>query len=129
MEHILKDQNAIIIGFIGKKLACQLDRESAAIAIDQKGLIHIEARHSNELEKIGLTALDFAAYVAQNFNEIRKGNKNELFIIVSHETISNAAVIRLKEVEDKNFYMVETATPMRKGYINKKELLWKRSAP
>lgn len=118
-----------IIGFIPISIASKINRESGFIAINEVGIEHIEERHSAELKKLGITPLDFARFVADHFNEIRKGTKNELFIIVRGEKTPQSAVIRLKETADGKYYFVETATPMRCSYLNKKELLWIRHTP
>lgn len=118
-----------IIGFIPVSLASKIGRESGLIAINEKGIEHINERHSAELAKLGITALDFSRFIADHFNEIRKGTKNELFIVVRSEKTPKSAVIRLKETEDGKYYYVETATPMKSSYLNKKELLWIRHTP
>ncbi len=58
-----------------------------------------------------------------NFNEIRKGETNELFVIVKNG-MTEVAVIRINK--ENGCYIVEKASVMRKAYVNRKELLWQR---
>ena len=118
-----------IIGLLPQNVADMIGRKSSLIVIDKQGIEHIKQRHSNELNALGISALDFSRFVAQNYNEIRKGSKNELFIVVNNSELTNTAIIRLKEKSKGEYYYVETACPMRKGYVQKKDLIWKRSAP
>lgn len=115
-----------IVGFIPESIAKNIGRESGFIGLTEKGIKHINDRHSKELKLLGMDAIVFCRFIADNYNEIRKGTYNEIFIIVGSEKTSNSAVIRLKELENGKYYYIETACPMKRSYLKKKELLWIR---
>lgn len=112
----------IYVGKLTEEIARQIRREAGDVFLDQKGITHIKERHSEELEQIGFTAIDFVKYVLSNFNEVRQARGSAIFLIVSNG-LSKTACIRLFGT---NEYHVETAAVMRKSFFNEKKLLWKR---
>lgn len=115
--------DAEIVGSISKTIARQIGRKSGKVVVDKSTIDHIVKRHSVEFAQLGLSAIAFVRYVLQNFNEIRKGRTNELFLVVRNG-LSKAAIIRMNLASGA--YKVETATVMRESFINKKELIWKK---
>ena len=89
--------------------------------MNEQSIKHISEDHAKELEKVGLTAIDFVKFVVDNYNEIRLGKTNELFLVVKNG-LTKVAVIRMHY--EKGYYIVETASIMRNSFINKKELIW-----
>lgn len=123
----------IIFGSIPYSIAQKIGRMSADIVLNSEGYEHISVNHGKELRQLGMTVIDFVKFIIDNYNEIRTDNKRALFLIVENKDkdMANAAIIRLnyKEENEKRVYYIETASPFRKKWLSKKELLWKGTHP
>jgi len=117
----LKEHEIIEIGKLNQTIAEKIEKTSAKIVMNEQSIKHISEDHAKELEKVGLTAIDFVKFVVDNYNEIRLGKTNELFLVVKNG-LTKVAVIRMHY--EKGYYIVETASIMRNSFINKKELIW-----
>jgi hypothetical protein len=124
------DKHYTKVGRLKTTIAKSIHRKSADIYISENHLQHIYKRHSAELDALGLTNIEFVRLIINGFNQIREG-KNEALLLVIYNSESNAkvVVIELNLALKKKFYEVKTATAYRKENINKKTLLWQKSAP
>lgn len=119
----ISEMDEIAVGYISENISKKIHRVAGEVIMNQQSLQHISEFHAKELKNVGMTAIDFVKFIVNNFNEIRKGRTNELFLIVKNG-LSKIAIIRMNY--EKGKYIVETATVMRSSFINKKELLWSK---
>lgn len=95
------------------------------IIINEKELIHIEKRHSTEINSAGMNAFDFVVFIANNFNEIRKGSGESILLVVKRNNISNMAAIELVNIVEngKECYKIKTASMINNEKLKLKKLL------
>ncbi len=95
------------------------------IIIYDSELIHIYNRHKEQLEKIGMTPIDFVKFIIANYTEIRKGNNDSYLLVVLRPHVSNVAAVRLMCVDSngKECYLIKTATLYNTESLLKKKLL------
>lgn len=70
-----------------------------------------------------MTGLPFVKFIIENFTEIRKGKRHELFLIV-RSRLSKVAIIRMNF--ERMAYKIESATVMEDKYLKNKNLIWKK---
>ena len=119
----MTDFKTIIVGELEKTIAKEISVLPGKIELNERAYNHILEDHRKELERVGMTPISFVQFVMQNFNEIRKGRTNELFLVVKNG-LSKIAVIRMNY--ETKVYRIGTATVIRNSFINKKDLLWKK---
>jgi len=125
----MENKNFEIVGEVSGEIAKAINYQPAKIIANEKSIEHIVEEHNKELQSLGISATDFIKLITVNFNEIRQGKGESIFLIVRNEEKSNVAVVELKFIYESNYYLVMTATPMRNNYLKNKKLLWQRSAP
>ncbi len=118
-----------VVGEITQEIAEIIRNKPDKIIANEKSITHVDKKHSKELEALGLNPLDYIKIITINFNVIRQGKNNSIFLIVEDEHKSNIAVVELTYKYDGEYYLVMTATPMRNSYLKNKKLLWQRNAP
>ena len=91
------------------------------VVISESELVHIENRHSKELNKIGQTAWDFVNFIIRNYNEIRQGTADSFLLCVKRENISNVAAICL--MVEENRYIIKTVMLYNNAQLFRKKLL------
>lgn len=112
------------IGVISKAIATAAKITAGIITINDAELKHIVNRHHNELEKLGITAIDFTRFVAENYNQIRKAKDGALYLVVYNSKMPKIAVIKFKQ--ERKHYTTLTATPMSSKFIERRELIWEK---
>lgn len=93
------------------------------IIIYETELAHVLNRHSIELAQIGLSALDYAKFIIENFNEVREGSAGAFLLVVKRDKISNVAAIELIMLEEPNQYKIKSLFLINNIRLNKKTLL------
>jgi hypothetical protein len=93
------------------------------------GLIHIKARHEEEILRLGYpNAESFIHDVAANYIQIRQGGGAAL-LLVKPNGLNKIAAIELVPGEKEDFYTIKSAWVGRPAYIEKFGLLWERRVP
>ena len=118
------NEAGIKVGRLKFTIAKQIKCKCADIYITPNYLKHIELRHKDELEQVGLSAYDFVLTITKNFNQIREGAGNSLLLIVFNSDLHYTAGIDLCLSGDH--WEVKTAEPRRTKEIIKRKLLWKK---
>lgn len=113
------------IGRLKQPIARALHKKSGDICITNDHLVHISNVHRKELEQLGMSALDYVQFVANNFNQIRQGSEDSLLLVVYNKKLSHTAAIALNYSLKKEFWEVKTAQPRRISEIERKKLLWR----
>ena len=96
----------------------------ADIYLTPNYLKHIERRHKSELEKVGLSAIDFVKAVVKGYNQIRKGSGDSILLVIYNGDLHYTAGIDLCLLEDH--WEVKTAEPRKTADILKRKLLWNK---
>jgi len=126
-------ENQIIVGRISYEIANDLHIEAGEIILcdgnDMWGRNHINFKHKQDLQNMGYDNTDdFVIEVVTNFNQIRQGSDNSL-LLVKWNGLPKVVFIALNFDLQTNCYTVGSAGFFRKTYVEKKKLLWERSAP
>jgi len=126
-------QNQIVVGEINSEIAEITGIETGTIVLcdgnDMWGRIHITKKHINDLLSNGYTDVDtFVNDVVTNFNQLRLG-KDKTIMLVKWNGLPKVVFIALNFNIQTNCYTVGSAGLFRKDYIEKRKLLWERSAP
>jgi hypothetical protein len=114
----------IKVGRLKMTIARQINRKCADIYLTSNYLKHIERRHKTELEKLGLSAIDFVIAVVKGYNQIRKGSGDSILLIIFNGELNYTAGIDLCLSGDH--WEVKTAEPRKTEDIIKRKLLWKK---
>ena len=80
--------------------------------------------YKTELEKLGLSAIDFVLAVVKNYNQIRKGSGESILLVIFNGELNNTAGIDL--CLSGSHWLVKTAEPRKTEDIIKRKLLWKK---
>ena len=98
------------------------------------GLIHIEIRHGDQIRKAGFeSVVAFVAYVAQNYNSIKKGNtyknvgegESQTYLVQLSDEHNNTLWVQLSK--DDTYWNVNSAGVLSKRYGRNKENIWSAS--
>ncbi len=98
------------------------------------GLMHIEIRHGDQIRKAGFkTVVAFVAYVARNYNTIKKGNayknevkgENQTYLVQLADEHNNTLWVQLSK--DDTYWNVNSAGVLSKRYGRNKENIWSAS--
>ncbi len=119
------DDRYIKVGRIKFSSWAVLPMKASDVIIFESKLIHIKNRHHQELDTVGMTAMDFVLFIVKNFNTVRQGSGNCLLLVVERPNISNVAAIELTEVTEngKECYKINTATLWNNEQLQKKKKL------
>jgi len=118
------DNNRIKVGRLKLTIARKIKRKCADIYLTSNYLKHIERRHKTELEKLGLTAVDFVITVVKNYNQIREGSNDSILLVIFNGELNYTAGIDL--CLSGEHWEVKTAEPRKTIDIVKRKLLWKK---
>lgn len=115
------------IGRLNVKIAKAIGEKAADIYINDEDIFHI-GLHKKELEKVGMSGLDYVKYIYKNFNQVRKGTDYSILLVVYNEKLSNIAALRLVYFGDgkKEKWRVTTAQPRGRGKLKNNKILWKK---
>ena len=100
----------------------------------ENGLLHIEIRHGEQIRTAGFASVvAFVAYVAQNYNCIKKGNAyetnsgehNQPFLVQLTDEHNNTLWVQLSRGE--SYWNVNSAGVLSKRYGRNKENIWSAS--
>lgn len=135
-EFVKAPDGSIDFGRIDEKIGKAIERQPGPIRLQageesnaaKYGLAHIKARHGEEILNSGTVIEEFVHGVTSNWTEIRKGNAGSLFL-VKRNGENDIAVVKLRPGDGEDFYTVVTAWRTKRDTIDKKKLLWERSAP
>ena len=98
------------------------------------GLMHIEIRHGDQIRKAGFeSVVAFVAYVAQNYNSIKKGNtykspgegENQTYLVQLADEHNNTLWVELSK--DDTYWNVNSAGVLSKRYGRNRENIWSAS--
>lgn len=117
-------QDSIKVGRLKLTIARKINRKCADIYLTNNYLKHIERRHKTELEKVGLSAIDFVKAVVKGYNQIREGSGNSILLVIFHGDLNYTAGIDLCLSGD--YWEVKTAEPRKTEDIIKRKLLWEK---
>ena len=94
------------------------------------GLVHIEARHGDQIRKAGFaTVVDFVDEVAKNYEMIREGserNGNQTYLLQLTDKNNNTLIVELSG--DETYWNVNTAGIFRTSYGAKNKVVYNRHA-
>ncbi|MDI6854385.1 MAG: strawberry notch family protein [Deltaproteobacteria bacterium] len=130
-------QGATNFGEINKEAAKVIRRQAGPIRLqvgkgDARsgfGLIHIKARHEEEILRLGYPNVEsFIHDVAANFIQIRQG-RGAALLLVKPNGLNKIAAVELAPGEAEDFYTIKSAWVGRPEYIEKFKLLWERRVP
>ena len=95
------------------------------------GMLHMEANHGEEIRKAGFSSVrDFVEYVGKGYQEIRKGTTRDgggqTYLIELPGDHNNTLFIECVEGTegDKTYWNVNSGGVFRKGYSDKKAVVW-----
>ena len=122
----------IKVGNISTQVAAQAFQQSHTklqsgdIFITMNQLKHIKNEHGEQLENLGMMPLDYVKFVCQNFNQIRKAQKDSILLVVSNKFLNKTAIIDLNFAlnREKGFWEIKTAEPRRNSSVKNKALIW-----
>lgn len=116
--------DSIKVGRLKLTIARKINRKCADIYLTPNYLKHIERRHKTELEKVGLSAVDFVKAVVKGYNQIRKGSGDSILLVIFNDDLNYTAGINLCLSGD--YWEVRTAQPKKTEDIRKRKLLWEK---
>ena len=94
------------------------------------GLVHIEARHGEEIRNAGfISVVDFVEEVAKNYEIIREGNERDgykTYILQLTDKNNNTLMVELSA--DETYWNINTAGIFRTSYGAKKKVVYNRHA-
>lgn len=94
------------------------------------GLVHIEARHGEQIRKAGFaTVVDFVEEVAMNYEIIREGtcrDGNQTYLLQLTDKNNNTLVVELSG--DETYWNINTAGIFRTSYGAKNKVVYNRHA-
>ena len=97
---------------------------SADIYVSETELVHITKRHQKELGTIGMNSIDFVRFIVSNYNEIRQGSGNSVWLVVRRNKTSNFAAIELENIDRRRkIYIVRSASPVNSKQLENRKLL------
>ena len=117
-------EKEIKVGRLKLTIARKINKKCADIYLTPNYLKHIERRHKTELEKVGLSAVDFVKAVVKNYNQIRKGSGDSILLVIFNGDLNYTAGIDLCLSGDH--WEVKTAEPRKTEDIIKRKLLWEK---
>ena len=117
-------EKQIKVGRLKMTIARKINKKCADIYLTPNYLKHIERRHKTELEKVGLSAVDFVKAVVKGYNQIRKGSGDSILLVIYNDDLHYTAGIDLCLLEDH--WEVKTAEPRKTADIIKRKLLWEK---
>ena len=117
-------QGSIKVGRLKLTVARKINRKCADIYLTPNYLKHIERRHKTELEKVGLSAIDFVKAIVKGYNQIRKGSGDSILLVIFNNDLNYTAGIDLCLSGD--YWEVKTAEPRKTQDIIKRKLLWEK---
>lgn len=117
-------QDPIKVGRLKLTVARKINRKCADIYLTPNYLKHIERRHKTELEKVGLSAIDFVKAVVKGYNQIRAGSGDSILLVIFNGDLNYTAGIDLCLSGD--YWEVKTAEPRKTKDIVKRKLLWEK---
>ncbi len=127
-------------GEITPEISKAIKRQAGKIrlnpGIDSKsekyGIVHIESRHKQDIEKTGMTTEEFVYNITRQPDEIRKAEAGALLLvkkITGKDKIARVAIIKMVPSATGDFYRVETAFVGNVDRVIKNSpLLWEKSA-
>ena len=117
-------EKQIKVGRLKMTIARKINKKCADIYLSPNYLKHIERRHKTELEKVGLSAVDFVKAVVKGYNQIRKGSGDSILLVIFNGDLNYTAGIDLCLSGDH--WEVKTAEPRKTEDIIKRKLLWEK---
>ena len=117
-------EKEIKVGRLKLTIARKINKKCADIYLTPNYLKHIERRHKTELEKVGLSAVDFVKAVIKGYNQIRKGSGDSILLVIFNGDLNYTAGIDLCLSGDH--WEVKTAEPRKTEDIIKRKLLWEK---
>lgn len=117
-------EKEIKVGRLKLTIARKINKKCADIYLTPNYIKHIERRHKTELEKVGLSAVDFVKAVIKGYNQIRKGSGDSILLVIFNEDLNYTAGIDL--CLSGNHWEVKTAEPRKTEDIIKRKLLWEK---
>ena len=95
------------------------------------GLLHLQANHGEEIKRAGFSSVrDFVEFVAKGYQTIKLGNirpgGGQTFLIELSDNHSNTLFIECVEDTEsgKPYWIVNSGGVYRKGYSDKKAVVW-----
>ena len=113
------------VGRITMTIARQAHIKAADIVVDKNHLVHIENKHKNQLQPLGLSAFDYVKIVLAQFTEIREAERNAVLIVKQNQGRPKDTVVIELTLNDKlHLWEVRTAQP--RSDVSDKKLLWRK---
>ena len=108
-------ESPIRVGRLKLTVARKINRKCADIYLSSNYLKHIERRHKTELEKVGLSAIDFVKAVIKGYNQIREGSGDSILLVIFNGNLNHTAGIDL--CLSGEYWEVKTAEPRKTADI------------
>lgn len=121
------DKPFYCIGHIRKQTAAAAHIAPAAIFVTKEVMAHIDTRHHQELQSIGMTPEELVGHVLDNYSEIRRGSGGSYLLVVPERPAKVAAIgleIRLSGLY--GFWLVKSAYPLHDKRLAKHPLVYKK---
>ena len=94
----------------------------ADIIISERELVHIATTHKRELDKLGISSLNYVTSIVNQCNQIRKDTKTGayLFIIKTEAKTAHCAIVEMVfgVFKGKKVYKIKTAHPENWGRLS-----------
>jgi hypothetical protein len=117
------------VGRISMTIAKKAHIKAADIMIDENHIKHIGNKHKKELEKLGISVMDFVRLIVSSFTEIREAQENTLYLVnINKQSKYFVAIIQLNYNLSREFWEIKTAIPIRTAVILKQNLIYKKGA-
>ena len=95
---------------------------------DGYGLVHIEARHGDQIRKAGYkSVIEFIEDVAQNYERVKEGNirnGNPTYLIQLKDKHNNTLIVELSS--DGNYWNINTAGIFKESYGKNRREIYNR---
>ena len=116
----------IQVGSITPSIAKAAKIQAGDIYVSVNQIKHIAGKHTTEINQVGMRVIDYIRFVCQNFNQIRKAQRNSILLVVYNNALPHTAAIDLNFALDikKGFWEIKTAEPRRISTVENKTLIW-----
>lgn len=122
MKHIAHPYKKV--GRLNWTVSKEAHVKAADIYISENQITHIKNVHGKQLNSLGIDAITFVEMVCGSFNQIRKGSKESLLLVIYDNKLSSVIAISLNYSIEKEFWEVKTAEPRRRKTVEKSALVW-----
>lgn len=116
------------VGRIKMTVAHKAKIKAGDIVVHPNYIRHIELAHAEELESLGISAVDYISIIANNFTQIRKGSGDSILLVVKNNHKNDVLALQLTPLIDdkgKELWEIHTSQPRNK-FSQNQTVLWEK---